>query len=64
MPLKDALLRLPEEIKSPIILRYFVGLTTAETSRTLGIPQGTAATRVRRGLALLKLELSEEESEK
>lgn len=61
LPLRDALSRLPEEIKAPIILRYFTGLTTAETAKTLGIPQGTAATRVRRGLALMKLELSEEE---
>ena len=43
-----------------ILLRYFTGLTQAETAQALGIPQGTAATRQRRALALLKLELEVE----
>lgn len=60
-PLRDAVLRLPEELKQPLILRYFSGLTTAETAAALLIPQGTAATRLRRALQLLKLELSDEE---
>jgi len=34
---------------------------TAETALALNVPQGTAATRLRRALQLLKLELSEEE---
>lgn len=64
LALKDAVSRLPEEIKAPLILRYFTGLTTVEAAQTLGIPQGTAATRIRRGLTLLRLQLSEEESAK
>ena len=61
LPLKEALHHLPKELKDVIILRYFTGFTLAETARSLGIPQGTAVTRQRRALALLKLELSEEE---
>ena len=36
------------------------GYTKAETARALNIPQGTAATRQRRALQLLRLELGEE----
>lgn len=61
LPLKDAILRLPGELKEIIILRYFSGFTLAETAETLEIPQGTVVTRQRRALRLLKLELSEEE---
>ena len=45
-----------------IILRYFAGYTLTETAETLKIPQGTAATRQRRALKLLRLELEEEVS--
>lgn len=61
LPIKDAVLRLPRDLKETVILRYFSGLTTAETASALEIPQGTAATRLRRALKLLKLELSDEE---
>ena len=61
LPLKQAILRLPQELKEVIILRYFSGFTLAETAQSLQIPQGTAATRQRRALDLLKLDLSEEE---
>lgn len=60
LPLKEAVRRLPTELKEVILLRYFTGLTQAETAQALGIPQGTAATRQRRALALLKLELEVE----
>ena len=61
LPIRDAVMRLPKELKEPIILRYFSGLTTVETARALEIPQGTAATRLRRALKLLRLDFSEEE---
>ena len=47
-------------LKEVVILRYFAGYTQAETARALNIPQGTAATRQRRALQLLRLELGEE----
>ncbi len=62
LPLKEALQKLPKELKDVIVLRYFSGFTLAETAELLKIPQGTAATRQRRALQLLRLELGEEES--
>ena len=60
LPLKEAIRRLPEELRAVIILRFFTGYTQAETAAALDIPQGTAATRQRRALELLRLELGEE----
>jgi RNA polymerase sigma-70 factor (ECF subfamily) len=59
LPLKDAVRRLPQELKDVIILRYFSGYTLAETAKNLDIPQGTVVTRQRRALKLLKLELED-----
>ncbi len=61
LPLKDAIRRLPQQLREVVVLRYFTGLTLAETARTLGVPPGTVSTRQRRALALLRLELSEED---
>lgn len=63
LPLKEAIRRLPKELKEVVILRYFSGYTLVETARALEIPQGTAATRQRKALKLLKLELGEEAAE-
>ena len=60
LPLKQALLRLPEELKAVVILRYFAGLTQEETAQSLDLPRGTVSTRQRKALELLRLELSEE----
>lgn len=64
LPLRDAVRRLPEPLAKVVILRYFAGYTLAETAAILSIPQGTAATRQRRALALLRLELLENEPAK
>lgn len=61
LPLKEAIARLPRKLREPLILRYFTGLTTAETAKALDIPQGTAATRIAQAKALLRLELADEE---
>lgn len=61
LPLRDAVERLPQELRAVVALRYFAGYTLAETAEILGIPPGTVSTRQRRALALLRLELSEEE---
>ena len=42
-----------------MILRFFSGYTQAETADALEIPQGTVATRQRKALQLLKLDLEE-----
>ena len=60
LPLKDAVARLPEMLRAVVILRYFTGYTQSETAAALDIPQGTVATRQRRALELLRLELGEE----
>lgn len=60
LPLREAVRRLPEELRLVIVLRFFAGYTQAETAAALEIPQGTAATRQRRALELLRLELEEE----
>ena len=60
LPLKEAIRRLPKELKDVIILRYFSGFTLVETAQMLKIPQGTAASRQRKALQLLRLELEEE----
>ena len=62
LPLKEALRRLPKDLKDVIILRFFGGYTVAETAQTLHIPAGTVATRQRKALQVLRLELEEEVS--
>jgi RNA polymerase sigma-70 factor (ECF subfamily) len=57
--LKEAVRLLPEDLRCVVILRYFAGYTLAEAASCLDIPQGTAASRQRRALKLLKLELEE-----
>lgn len=59
LPLKAALNKLPEDLSKIIYLRYYGGYTLAETAQILNIPPGTAASRERRALALLRLELEE-----
>ena len=61
LPHKDAIRHLPQQLREVVVLRYFTGLTLAETARTLGVPPGTVSTRQRRALTLLRLELSEED---
>ena len=61
LPLRDALDRLPPPLREVVVLRYFAGYTLGETAEALGIPPGTAATRQRRALALLRLDLEEED---
>ncbi len=63
LPLKEGLGKLSQPLRDVVILRYFAGYTLAETAQALGIPPGTAATRHRRALELLRLELCEEVSE-
>lgn len=60
LPVREAVAALPVELRELIMLRFFMRFTLAESAETLGIPQGTAASRERRALKLLRLELSEE----
>ena len=60
LPLREAIRRLPEELRTVVILRYFAGYTLEETAQSLDLPRGTVSTRQRRTLQLLRLELGEE----
>ena len=61
LPLKEAIRRLPVQLRDVIVLRYFTGLTLEETASALELPRGTVSTRQRKALALLKLDLTVEE---
>ncbi len=59
LPLKVAIDKLPKELQIIINLRYFNHYTLIETAQILKLPQGTVATRQRKALALLRLELED-----
>jgi RNA polymerase sigma factor (sigma-70 family) len=56
--LDTELSRLPERYRAPLILCDLEGKTIKEAARHLGWPQGTAATRLARGRALLARRLT------
>lgn len=60
LPLRDAIDRLPQELRAVITLRYFADCTLSETADILGIPAGTVSTRQRKALALLRMEFLED----
>ena len=45
---------LPEEQRTVVSLRYFLGLSEQEVAETLGIPQGTVKSRTARALERLR----------
>ena len=57
--LKKALKELPESWQQIVSLRIYENLTFQEIANQLGIPLGTALTRMRRALERLKNDLSE-----
>lgn len=61
LPLKQAIVALPEELRAVVILRYFSGFTLEETAAALDIPRGTVSSRQKRALGLLRLDLIEEQ---
>lgn len=56
---RGAVDRLPTEQRDVLVLAYFTGLTHAEIARKLGIPEGTAKSRIRLGLRRLAGHLGE-----
>ena len=49
---------LDDDLRLPIVLHYYEGLTQAEVAESLGVPAGTAASRIRRGLEKLEAQLA------
>ena len=58
LPLKEALVRLPQQYREVVVLKYFGGYTIAEIGQLLEIPQGTVATRMRKALELLRIDMA------
>lgn len=57
--LLEALRSVPMELQIALELFYWEGLTGAELAEVLGVPEGTARSRLRRGLELLRKRLEE-----
>lgn len=56
----DALRRLDPEWRAVVVLHYFLGMTLPEAASILGIPLGTAKSRLHRSLGLMRLAISTE----
>jgi RNA polymerase sigma factor (sigma-70 family) len=52
--------RLPAEQRTAVQLAYYNGLTYTEVAKTLGIPEGTAKSRLRLAIARLRTMLDDE----
>ena len=61
MPIREALARIPRELRDVAVLRYVSGYTLAETAEILDIPPSTVSYRQQRALDLLRLELEGED---
>ena len=57
---RRAVADLPEPERAPILLAYFGGFTYREVAARLGIPEGTAKSRIRKGLSVLGEALDQE----
>jgi RNA polymerase sigma-70 factor (ECF subfamily) len=55
----DALRRLPDAQREALVLAYWGGLTADEIARRVGVPLGTAKSRIRLGMAKLRGEVAE-----
>jgi RNA polymerase sigma-70 factor (sigma-E family) len=58
--LADALATLPARQRAAVVLRYWAGLSEVEAAEALGCRPGTVGSLVHRGLAGLRIELSED----
>jgi len=58
---REAVARLPEKLRLPVVLRFWEGLSGKEIAEKLGWKQSTVWTRLYRGLERLKRELEGDE---
>lgn len=56
----NGLRRVPVEVQVVLELKYFQGIGGREIGERLGIPEGTVRTRLRRGLARLRVAVAQE----
>lgn len=56
----DALRRLDPAWRAVVVLHYFLGMPLPEAATTLGIPLGTAKSRLHRSLGLMRLAITAE----
>lgn len=57
--LLSAVRRLPQELREVVTCRYLLELSEVETAESLDIPKGTVKSRLHRGLARLREELTD-----
>jgi hypothetical protein len=56
----DAVMELPGEFRSVVLLRHYRGLDTRQCALQLGIPESTVRTRLKRGVDRLRARLDEQ----
>jgi RNA polymerase sigma-70 factor, ECF subfamily len=56
----DALRRLDPTWRAVVVLHFFLGMPLPEAARVLGIPLGTAKSRLHRSLGLMRLAIADE----
>lgn len=58
--LHDAIARLDQKLRLPVVLHYMEGYSVSETARLLRIPSGTVKTRLSKARQTLRLQLIDE----
>ncbi|MCP4966746.1 MAG: RNA polymerase sigma factor [bacterium] len=61
--LVKAVLNLPDDLREPLVLRYFDGLTPSVIAERLNMPASTVRSRLKRGLSTLREQLERERGE-
>ncbi len=59
-PLIAEIDRLPEQLRSPVVLHYFEGLSTEAAAQRLGCPRGTVLSRLSRARSRIKERLEQQ----
>ena len=59
-PLQSAIQALPEQLRTPLLLKYMEGMTEKEVAEALRLPVSSVKSRLFRARKLLKQELNEE----
>lgn len=54
LDLRDALARLPDDVRFAVLMRYVHGLTNKAVGKLLGIPEGTVKSKIHYGLGKMR----------